>query len=282
MKKRALLIIAVIFLGFFTNSSNILVYGNPEGEVVINDDNAYTRFSMILLTLDASTVFSDLSTAEMVISNTENGLENGVWEAYSPFKTWNLTDGDETKTVYIRFRINTSPVSTRQIYESSITFNDSIILDTTPPSLQITSPFDGDTETDSSNVEVTWIVDDLGSGINHYEIRLLPDRAWINVGKQQTYTFTNLSNNDYSFEVKAEDNAGNAQINSIDFTINAPEGTNDAPGGNTDFPEDTTDLPEGTHSGMMDDPMIYLMTTAVIAGIAGIGIICYYKKRRLP
>lgn len=89
------------------------------GSVVINDQEAFTNSTKVILKLFAEDSF------QMTISNQEN-FSGGVWEPYQETKEWILESGDGEKTVYAKFRSKeggTSKVAT-----------DRIILDTIPPS----------------------------------------------------------------------------------------------------------------------------------------------------
>ncbi|MEK6900972.1 MAG: Ig-like domain-containing protein, partial [Nanoarchaeota archaeon] len=62
--------------------------------------------------------------------------DNSTWstaETYSTNKTWTLSTGDGTKTVYVKFKDNVWNWTTT-------TISDSIILDTTPLTVSSTSP----------------------------------------------------------------------------------------------------------------------------------------------
>ncbi len=90
--------------------------------------------------------------------------------------------------------------------------------DTTPPTVTITSPQEGETVT-SSDVTVTWTGSDDKSGINHYEIQL-DTNGWINVGTSTSYTFHDVSDGTHTVEVRAYDNAGNVGSDTVTFTVN--------------------------------------------------------------
>jgi hypothetical protein len=90
-------------------------------------------------------------------------------------------------------------------------------VDTTPPSISITSPSDGATVS-SSDVTVTWSGSDAGSGIDYYEIRL-NGGSWINKGTSTSHTFTGLADATHSVDVRAWDVAGNDATDSVSFTV---------------------------------------------------------------
>jgi S-layer protein (TIGR01567 family) len=84
--------------------------------IVINNGNVYTNSTSVTLGISA------VNAEEMSFSN-----DNGSWSAWEPFaaaKSWPLTDGDGLKTVYFKARNGAGEA-----------VNDTIILDTTPPSV---------------------------------------------------------------------------------------------------------------------------------------------------
>ncbi|MGQ9726407.1 MAG: OmpL47-type beta-barrel domain-containing protein [Candidatus Bathycorpusculaceae bacterium] len=80
------------------------------------------------------------------------------------------------------------------------------------------SPSPG-SEIKSSSVSVTLTGSDETSGISYYEIRL-DDGLWTNIGASTTHTFTGLSDGSHTIEVRAIDNAGLTNQDSVDFIVN--------------------------------------------------------------
>jgi len=94
-------------------------------------------------------------------------------------------------------------------------------VDTTPPTVNITSPTDGQWS-NIENITIIWTGDDATSGIDYFEIRcynLSWDSGWINVGTDTSYTFTNLADGQYTAEVRVYDNAGNVGVDSVNFGV---------------------------------------------------------------
>ncbi|MFC1745608.1 hypothetical protein ACFL35_16575 [Candidatus Riflebacteria bacterium] len=105
----------------FKNSIIIDLTG-PAGSILINDDAQFTVSRAARLTI-ASTDPSGVEA--MQFSN--DGSTWSQFETYQTSKIWELTAGDGTKTVYVRFRDNLGNVGDAS--------NDTIILDQTiPPS----------------------------------------------------------------------------------------------------------------------------------------------------
>jgi hypothetical protein len=88
-------------------------------------------------------------------------------------------------------------------------------IDTTAPSLSITSPTNGGT-VPSSSVTVKWMASD-SSGIAYYNVKL-DNGAWIKVDAT-SYTFTGVANGKHTVTVQAVDNAGNTKSVVVKFTV---------------------------------------------------------------
>jgi len=120
----------------------------PYGSIVINNYDDYTTSTSVTLTLTATDGTSGI--AETSLSN-DGEFDTEPWETYSGKKTWILTSGDETKTVYARFKDYAGLISP--------TYFDIITLDTTPPQGSILIKDDA-TETTSTSVTLTLSSDD--------------------------------------------------------------------------------------------------------------------------
>ena len=103
----------------------------PTGTITINNGAAQTNTTSVTLTLSATDNSGTVS--QMQFSN--NRTTYSTAEAYATSKTWTLASGDGTKTVYAKFKDAAGNWSTAA--------SDTIALDTTPPSLSITSPAAG-------------------------------------------------------------------------------------------------------------------------------------------
>lgn len=110
------------------SDSIILDTTAPTGSIVINAGATYTTSTSVTLTLSASDTTSGV--AKMCFSN--DGTYYTPWEAYATSKAWSLTAGDGTKTVYVKYKDNAGLVSSA--------YSDTIILDTTAPSIIATTP----------------------------------------------------------------------------------------------------------------------------------------------
>lgn len=94
----------------------------PTGSITINSGAAYVASTSVTLTLSCSDSGSGCS--QMQFSN--DGVTYSSAEAYGTSKSWTLTSGDGTKTVYAKFKDNAGNWSSA--------YSDTIILDTTSPS----------------------------------------------------------------------------------------------------------------------------------------------------
>jgi len=109
----------------------ILDTAPPTDSVIINAGAAVTNTRTVTLTLSATDNSGTVS--QMKFSN--DGASYSSPEPYGSTKTWTLTSGDGTKTVYAKF---SDPAGN---WSSAVT--DTIVLDTTPPTPTITAPTDG-------------------------------------------------------------------------------------------------------------------------------------------
>jgi len=76
----------------------------PTGAITINDGASRTRSLSVTLTLSASDPSLGSGISQMRISNTQSGLASAPWEAYATRRSWTLSSGSGTKTVYVQYR----------------------------------------------------------------------------------------------------------------------------------------------------------------------------------
>jgi hypothetical protein len=102
----------------------------PTGTIRINNAAAYANSPSVILSLSAQDNSGGSGLSQMQFSN-----DNTIWmtpESYAVTKSWTLTSGDGVKTVYVKFKDAAGNWSTA--------YSASIILDTTPPQLDIAQP----------------------------------------------------------------------------------------------------------------------------------------------
>ena len=104
-----------------TTTVTLNVATAPVGSITINDDDAYTTSTSAALTLYAES--PAFAVEEMRFSNDE--VSWSTWEPYATNKTWTLSAGVGTKTVYVQFK-NEAGVD-------SISYSDTIELVEAPP-----------------------------------------------------------------------------------------------------------------------------------------------------
>jgi parallel beta-helix repeat protein len=190
----------------------------PSGFVSVNSGATYTTSTGVALTLSTT----DLNgVAEMAFST--DGTTWSAWEAYSTSKSWTLTGGDGTKTVYAKFKDNAG-------LESSIC-EDSTILDTVAP----VTDDDYDSLWHTSDFTVTLTASDGTSGVSdtYYKVNGGVKKT-VNVDGQPQITTESATN---SLEYWSIDGAGNEETRHtlttvmLDktvpiATITTPEGQN--------------------------------------------------------
>ncbi len=173
----------------------------PSGSITINNGDAYINSLSVTLTLSAEDTTSDV--AQMRFSN--DGINWSDWEPYTTSKTWTLTIGDGTKTVYIEFMDNAGLVSQYQ---------DAIILDTTQPTANAGAnqtvnedtlvTFDGSASQDENEIaSCTWTFTDI-------TIQILSS-------KSPTYTFN--TPDVYTITLNVTDAIGNWATDTVVITV---------------------------------------------------------------
>jgi len=189
------------------SSDGITVQANtpPTGTISINNGVPYTNTPAVTLTLSAT---DDSGTvAQMRFSN--DGTTYSAPEAYATSKSLTLTNGDGTKTVYVKFK------DAAGNWSSAV--SDTILLDTTAPAApgQPTEETpDQDYDVDG-NYTVSWpAASDAESGIAAYELQEAASLAgpWTTLSNTLTGTSFAVSgklhNTTAFFRVHAKSGAG--------------------------------------------------------------------------
>jgi hypothetical protein len=169
----------------------------PTGTILVNNGVVYANSTSVTLTLSASDSGSGVS--KMKFSN--DGVVFSSEEDYGISKSWTLTTGDGTKTVYVQYKDNAGN------WSSSI--GDTITLDTTPPTGTILIN-DGDESTDSTSVTLTLSASDSGSGVSKMKFSndgvVFSSEEDYGISKSWTLTDGDGTKTVY---VQYKDNAGN-------------------------------------------------------------------------
>jgi hypothetical protein len=150
-----------------TYSDNIILDTTaPTGSIIINSGDAWT--SSVGVTLSLTYTDGSGSGVYQVRYSNDGVWDTELWESPLPTKPWTLTPGDGIKTVYYQLKDN--------IGWPSLTYSDTIGLDTASPtcSININS---GNIWTTSTSVSLTLTyTDSSGSGV--YQVRYSNDGIW--------------------------------------------------------------------------------------------------------
>ena len=135
------------------------------------------------------------------------------WEPYSTSKTWDLSTGDEDKTVLFEVKDYVGNIA--------IPVSSTIILDTTPPTSAVTTPAEGATITGMSYT-LTGTAYDAGSGVKKVEISTDGGITWYNAAGTESWSYTwNLPlDGGYTIKTRATDNLNHVETPSEGTTVN--------------------------------------------------------------
>jgi hypothetical protein len=122
------------------SDSIILDTATPTGTIIINNGDSFTNSAAATLALTSSA-----TSGQMMISDNAD-FSGAAWEPFSATKSWTLSNGDGTKTVYAKFKSQSGLLSD--------VVNDTITLDTQAPSTTL-SINSGAASTNSANVTLT-------------------------------------------------------------------------------------------------------------------------------
>ncbi len=136
-------------------------------------------------------------------------IDGGGWSSLSMTKTYNfvgLADGSHRVDVLAIDRSN-----------NAVTVSVDFTVDSTPPSLSITSPAGG-YYSPSSSVSVTWSGSDLNSGLLGFQYKI-DSSDWSTTSLLNTWTFDELSDGSHTVSVRAYDNIGNTVTRTVTFSV---------------------------------------------------------------
>lgn len=163
---------------------------DPIGTVSINSGAAYTKTAVVTLSLSAT---DNVGVTSMIVSDNV-AFVGADWEMYSASpKTWTLTAGNGTNTVYVKYKDlagnESDPVST-----------DSIVLDTVGPTITDTT---GDISRPLvTDVVITANVTDSVSGVGSVTLHYQQPGSG---GFIKDVTMTNIGGNTYQGTIPAAD-----------------------------------------------------------------------------
>ncbi len=161
-----------------------------------------------------------ISTSDVTVSWSGSDSGSGIdhYEIRIDGGTW-INAGTASQYTFTSVNDGTHTVDVKavDVAGNNVTDSVSFTVDTTAPTLIITSPANA-AVLSNSDVTVSWSGSDSGSGIDHYEIRI-DGGTWINAGTASQYTFTSVNDGTHTVDVKAVDVAGNNVTDSVSFTV---------------------------------------------------------------
>ncbi len=149
-------------------------------------------------------------------SDTTSGIDH--YEIKLDSNSW-INVGTNTTYTFSNLPDGNHQIGVKAVDKAGNTAIDSvnIIVDETPPTLEIISPKNG-TTLSNQTVTIKWNSSDSTSGIDHFEIKI-DNESWIDVQTQTSYQVV-LEIGQHTVYVKAVDKAQNYVIASTSFTIN--------------------------------------------------------------
>jgi PKD repeat protein len=174
-----------------------------QGSIIINDGADYTNSTIVNIALSATDEVSGVN--QMRFSNDNITWSN--WESYSNTKSWNLQNGDGTKSVFVQF----------QNYAGLISLcNGTIVLDTVMPVADA-----GQTQTANAGADVSF--DGSNSLDNIGLVSYLWDFGDGTYGTGRTATHVYLNSRVYTVKLTVQDMAGNTDSDTTTVNVQAPQ-----------------------------------------------------------
>lgn len=184
----------------------------PTGSVKINSDASYCSSTSVTLTLSASDSGSEMG--KMKFSN-----DNSSWsseESYSTSKSWSLSSGGSTKTVYAKFSDFSGNWTTSEI-------KDSITLDTTAPAISSFSPDPNSFIYKGKTLTLSLTTSDSGDSSNEYQFSVdaTVKQSW---SSKTSYSWdtSGLDTKFYTLKFEAKDQGGSSSKTAKAFVLNEP------------------------------------------------------------
>ncbi len=190
----------------------------PTGSISINN-SAYTNSRLVTLSLYAADNIGVIG-YHISASPTPPSAVASSWKSVSSSKnyaedvSYTLSSGDGRKTIYVWYKDAAGNISASA--------NDSIVLDTTAPTITITSPTSDSTyTTTTSPIRIGGIASDNASGIRGVRWSNSKGESWlVNGTTNWLIPGINLAIGNNSITVTATDAAGNTSTDMIIVTYN--------------------------------------------------------------
>jgi len=219
----------------FESVSFIIDTVSPELEIVSPENDDIFNEDEITVEWNAEPIGTEI--VEYEVRRIGHEWKDADHDTFHTF--FDVDDGHNTIEVRIR-----DEASNENIDEVSF------LVDTEPPVLNFLNPTESET-LDTDSVRIEWDAEPKGTDIDERKIRL-NEGEWKNAESDTHHTFEQLSDGEYSVEVKITDEAGNSEIESITFQI-----------------ETGTDI--GDH--------LWIITLAIIGMIGGAVFLLYKRKK---
>ncbi|MDF2959460.1 MAG: tandem-95 repeat protein [Paenibacillus sp.] len=180
----------------------------PSGAIAVASAAGVTNVTDIELLLSAT----DTGAGGITMQLSNDGIWGTDWEAFQTNRGWRVSDGDGTKTVYVRYKDSLGHISQ--------TYSGTIVLDTVAPAAPELSASPAGYTGDTVSVSVTYALD-TADGKKEYKLE--SDAGY------QAYTSPILLNVNDKVYARAQDAAGNLSpesfiiVSNIDRT--APAGS---------------------------------------------------------
>ena len=131
----------------------------PTGSISIQNGTTYIATTDCILNLHSEDPESGVS----VMRFSNDAINWSIWEVYGTTKEWALSPGDGVKTVYVEYKNGAG---------LSATFSATIILDTTPPEIIVSSPYQNYNYTIAESISISYLTFDNLSGMTSEVVTL--------------------------------------------------------------------------------------------------------------
>ena len=176
----------------------------PTGSIVINGGDNCTKSTTVSLTLTRTDA---LSGVKQVRYSNDNVTWNS-WQSNSTTKSWDLSSGDGTKTVYYQVMDNADLTSD--------VYSDSIVLDTACPTLTLAKS--NGTIFSTGSPMIQWTSADTLTGIDCFEYSV-DGGAFVSCGQATSVNLSGLTDGNHTVTIRAIDKAGNNVEDTLAFKV---------------------------------------------------------------